>query len=128
MNDCRPKQIRLKIGELVSTILPIIEELEGFQWIEECDATFRDLKSYLANPPVLSRREPEKDLFLYLVVSNHAVSSILIRYHEGIQRPIYYLSKTLVDAETRYMLLEKMVLALVHATRKLPYYFQVYIV
>ena len=101
----------------------LLKNWKGFQWIEECDATFRDLKSYLANPPVLSRREPEKDLFLYLVVSNH-----LIRYHEGIQRPIYYLSKTLVDAETRYMLLEKMVLALVHATRKLPYYFQVYIV
>ena len=38
--------------------------------------------------------------------------------------PVYYVSKTLVDAETRYLPLEKLVLALVHTTRKLPHYFQ----
>ena len=37
---------------------------------------------------------------------------------------MYYISKTLVDAETRYLPLEKLVLALVHATRKLSHYFQ----
>ena len=41
---------------------------------------------------------------------------------------MYYISKTLVDAKTRYLPLEKLVLALVHATRKLPQYFQAYIV
>ena len=41
---------------------------------------------------------------------------------------MYYISKTLVDAETRYLPLEKLVLALVHATRKLPHYFQVHTV
>ena len=61
---------------------------------------------------------------MYLAVSNHAVSLMLVRQHEGIQRPVYYLSKTLVDAETRYLPLENMALALVHAIRKLPYYLQ----
>lgn len=41
---------------------------------------------------------------------------------------MYYLSKTLVDAETQYLSLEKMALALVHAKRKLPHYFQVHMV
>ena len=40
------------------------------------------------------------------------------------QQPVYYISKTLVDVETRYLPLEKLVLALVHATRKLPHCFQ----
>ena len=44
------------------------------------------------------------------------------------QQPIYYVSKTLIDAETRYLPLEKLVLALVHATRKLPHYFQAHTV
>ena len=39
---------------------------------------------------------------------------------------MYYLNKTLVDVETRYFSLEKMALTLVHATRKLPHYFQAY--
>ena len=64
---------------------------------------------------------------MYLSVSEHAVSAVLLR-DWGIQQPVYYISKTPVDAETRYLPLEKLVLALVHATRKLPQYFQAHIV
>ena len=45
----------------------------------------------------------EEDLFMYLSVSDHAVSAMLLR-DQGVQHPLYYISKTLVDAETRYVL------------------------
>ena len=44
------------------------------------------------------------------------------------QKPIYYISKTLVDAEERYLPMEKLVLALIYATRKLSHYFQAHTV
>lgn len=72
---------------------------------------------------MLSTPEPDEDLFMYLSVSEHAVSTMLLR-DCGVQQPIYYVSKTLVDAKTRYLPLEKLVLTLVHATRKLPHYLQ----
>ena len=68
-----------------------------------------------------------EDLFMYLLVFDHVVSATLLR-DQGVQQPIYYVSKTLVDAETRYLPLEKLILALVHVTRKLPYYFQAHII
>ena len=74
--------------------------------------------------PILTAPESEEDLFMYLSVSNHAV---LLR-DRGIQQPVYYISKTLVDVETIYLPLEKLVLALVHVMRKLPHYFQAHIV
>ena len=54
---------------------------------------------------MLTALEPGKDLFMYLSVSEHAVSAILLR-DQGVQQPIYYASKTLVEAETRYLPLE----------------------
>ena len=102
----------------------LLKKWKGFQWMEECDTAFIDLKSYLASSPILSQPDPKEDLYMYLAVSNHVMSSVLLRHQEGIQRPMYYLSKTLVDVETRYFSLEKMVLALVYAMRKLPHYFQ----
>jgi len=39
-----------------------LNKWKGFQWTEECDGAFRDLKSYLASPLVLSRLEAEEDL------------------------------------------------------------------
>ena len=76
---------------------------------------------------MLTAPDPDKDLFMYLSIWNHAVNAVLLR-DQGVQHPLYYISKTLVDAETRYLPLEKMVLALVHATKKLPHYFQAHTV
>ena len=77
--------------------------------------------------PMLTALEPGDDLFMYLSVSDHAISAMLLR-DQGVQQPMYYINKTLVDAETRYLPLEKLVLALVNATRKLPHYFQAHTV
>ena len=66
---------------------------------------------------------------MFLSVSEHAISVVLLR-DQGVQKPIYYISKTLVNVETRYLPLEKLALALVlvYVTRKLPHYFQAYTV
>ena len=97
--------------------------MEGFQWNEECEKAFQELKVFLVQAPMLTALEPGEDLFMYLSVSEHSVSAVLLS-DGGMQQPAYYISKTLVDAETRYLPLEKSVLALVQATQKLPHYFQ----
>ena len=65
-------------------------------------------------------------LFSYIAVTPHAVSLVLIRVNNGVQRLVYYVSKSLHEAEIRYLPLEKAILAVVHGTRKLPHYFQAY--
>ena len=67
-------------------------------------------------------------LFAYLTVALHAISLVLIRVDNGIQWLVYYVSKSLNEAEVRYLPLEKAILAVVHATRKLPHYFQAHTV
>ena len=62
-------------------------------------------------------------LFTYIVVASHAVSLVLIQVDSGMQRSVYYVSKSLHEAKFCYLPLEKAILAVVHATRKLPYYF-----
>ena len=72
----------------------------------------------------MSSPEMDEVLFAYLAVASHAVSFVLIREDSGVQRPVYYLSKSLHEAEVRYLSLEKAILAIVYATHKLPHYFQ----
>ena len=67
-------------------------------------------------------------LFFYIAVAPHAVSLVLIRIDNGIQQSVYYVSKSLHEAEIRYLPLEKAILAIVHGTGKLPHYFQAYTV
>ena len=52
---------------------------------------------------------------MQLAASQHTVSVMVIKVYDGIQMPVYYVSKTLLDAETRYLPLEKVALALIYS-------------
>ncbi|KAL5545877.1 hypothetical protein UlMin_005564 [Ulmus minor] len=97
---------------------------KDFIWTADCEQSFQELKSYLGKPPLLSKPHEGDSLILYLAVSKGAVSSALVREEDGVQWPIYYTSKSLLDAETRYPEIEKLALALMVAARKLRPYFQ----
>uniref|UniRef100_A0A2N9GCT6 Integrase catalytic domain-containing protein n=1 Tax=Fagus sylvatica TaxID=28930 RepID=A0A2N9GCT6_FAGSY len=57
-------------------------------------------------------------------VSEHAVSAVLVRETNEGQRPVFFVSKTMDETESRYLPLEKAALALIQAAKKLPHYFQ----
>ena len=89
---------------------------------------FQQLKEYLSKPPIMSHPEVDEVLSAYIAIAPHAVNLVLIRIDGGIQRPIYYVSRSLHGAEVRYLPLEKAILAVVHATQELHHYFQAHTV
>ena len=102
----------------------LLHKWKEFRWSEECVIAFQELKRYLSHPPIMSSPVVDEVLFAHLVVALHAISLVLIQVDNGIQRPVYYVSKLLNEAEVHYLPLENAILAIVHATRKLPYYLQ----
>ena len=76
----------------------------------------------------MSSPKADEVLYAYIDVAPYAVSLVLIRDDNGLQKPVYYVSKSLHEAKVKYLPLEKAILAVVHATRKLPHYFQVHTV
>ena len=101
----------------------LINKWKGFEWTEECATTFQQLKDYLARPSIMSSPEPDEVLFAYIVMALYTVSLVLIRVDYGIQRSVYYVSKSLHETEVRYLPLEKAILIVVLGTRKLLHYF-----
>ena len=79
-----------------------------FEWIEKCEQAFLALKEHLGRPPLLSKPIVGEKLYIYLVISEEAVNAALVREEEKIQWSVYYWSKRLLDAETRYPELEKL--------------------
>ena len=89
---------------------------------------FQQLKEYLSWPSIMSSPKADEILNAYIAVAPHAVSLVLIRDDNGPQKLVYYVSKSLHETEVRYLPLEKAILVVVHARRKLPHYFQAYTV
>ncbi|XP_019150529.1 PREDICTED: uncharacterized protein LOC109147322 [Ipomoea nil] len=119
------------LSKAADKTVPFFEAMkkkEGFAWTTECQQSFEELKQYLSTPPVLSTPQAGEPLFLYLAASSKAVSSVLVREEERVQHPVYYVSRSLKAAESRYTALEKIVYALVITVRKLAPYFQAHTV
>ena len=66
---------------------------KSFEWTDECQKAFEDLKKYLSSPPLLNPSKQGEELYLYIAVSQAAISATLVREEEGTQRPVYFVSK-----------------------------------
>lgn len=105
----------------------LLYKWKEFEWTDECVVAFQQLKQYLSRPPIMSSPVVDEVFFAYIAVAFYAVSFVLIQVDSGIQRPIYYVSKSLNEAEVRY-LPKSAILVVVHVTRKLLHYFQAHTV
>ena len=116
------------ISRFTDHLKPLFTTLRGAnraEWNEECDRAFVAIKKYLIKPPILVSPETGDTLYLYQVASDIAVSAALFKeYGDAKLRLVFFVSKSLTDAETRYSHLERAALALQTAARKLCPYFQ----
>ena len=113
------------ISKMMDKCLPFFHILrKSFKWKDECQKAFEDLKKYFSSLQLLSPSKPGEELYLYIAISQAAVSAALVREEEGLQRPVYFISKAFRGVEERYPRMEKLAFALVMEARKLKPYFQ----
>ncbi|CAN6440363.1 unnamed protein product [Victoria cruziana] len=123
----RIQSIRRFISNLAMRCEPfnhLLRKGVKFEWGQECQNSFERIKAYLLNPPVLKPPVLGKPLLLYITVKESACGGFLAQYEEGnrIEHAIYYVSKTFVQHEKNYSLMEKSCLALVWMCQKLRHY------
>ena len=68
------------VSKAIDKCLPFFRVLKkSFEWTDKCQKAFEDLKKYLSSPPLLSPSMPGEKLYLYIAVSQAAVSAALVR-------------------------------------------------
>ena len=106
--------------------LPFFKTLKKgakFVWTDDFKRSFQELKIYMGKALILFKPLQGETLIIYLVVLEAAVSAILIRLEANVELPVLYVSRALLDLETRYLDMKKIAMALVVAARKLRPYF-----
>ena len=117
------------VFKAIDKCLPFFKVLKkAFEWTDECQKAFQNLKAYHTSAPLLIPSIPGAELYLYLAVSPHIVSSALIREERKIQKSVYYISRALRGAKGRYPMMEKLAFALVTTSRKLRHYFHAHVI
>ncbi|CAA0814729.1 Unknown protein, partial [Striga hermonthica] len=101
----------------------LLKKKSTFSWSDEAQMAFEKLKEFLGELPLLTKPESGDELVLYISVGSVSLSSVLLREEGGVQQSIYYTSRILQGAETRYSEIEKAALTLVITATKLRPYF-----
>ncbi|XP_077222005.1 uncharacterized protein LOC143855835 [Tasmannia lanceolata] len=119
--------LRRFIAHLTMTCEPIFKLLKknsSKKWTDECQVAFEKIKQCLSLPLVLSPVILGQPLLLYLSITDTAMGCMLAQQDSGSkkERPVYYISKKMLEYEVKYTILEKICLALVWATQRLRHY------
>ncbi|GJR07799.1 reverse transcriptase domain-containing protein [Tanacetum coccineum] len=99
-----------------------------FRWTPEAEQAFKKLKQHISELPMLVAPRPKEELIMYLSASQGAVGAVLMTERDSIQMPIYFVSQALQGPELNYTPMEKLVLALVFAAKRLRRYFQAHLI
>ncbi|GKD69783.1 reverse transcriptase domain-containing protein [Tanacetum coccineum] len=93
-------------------------------WNTEAEEAFKQMKRLMAELPMLVAPVEMEELIVYLAAAKETVSAVLMTEREAKQMPVYFVSRALRGPKINYTSMEKLVLALVHAGKRLKRYFK----
>ena len=74
-----------RLGEKALPFYALMKKWEKFEWTDEADRAFEDLKRVLSTPPMLVAPKEKETLYLHIAATNQVVSIALVveRLEEG---------------------------------------------
>lgn len=100
--------------------------MKDMYWKMESQQAFEVLKKYMAGASFLVKPSPGETLYVYLTIFEKPVTALWVKEEGKVQKPVNYVRKVLNGVKLNYSTIEKFVLAMIVASRKLPSYFQAY--
>jgi hypothetical protein len=73
-----------RLGEKSLPFFKLLKAKEKFEWLEEADTTFAELKQFLTSPPVLTVPKEGRTLLLYIAATNRVVSTAIVIEREEV--------------------------------------------
>ena len=104
------------LAALTAAFAPLLKKGKPFHWDSRYQQAFLQLQQLMTKLPTICAPIPGKPLKLYLATNNEAIGALIAQEdQEGIERPVYYVSRKLKDAKTHYSRAERACLALIYA-------------
>src|SRR3954463_3067496 len=93
--------------------------MRSFAGGAEQQQAFDEIKEYLTKPPVLVPPRQDRPFYIYLLVASTSIAAVVVQVYDGLEKVTFYISRRMLDAETRYPEIEKLCLCLFFTCTKL---------
>jgi hypothetical protein len=94
-----------------------------FEWSEDAQKAFLDLKSRLGSRPILRQADYTREFCMAVDTSAIAIGAYLFQIYDGVEHPICYFSRKLDVHQQKYSTVEREALGLLLAVRAFSVYF-----
>ena len=107
---------------LATPLYKLLKRGAKFEWSDQCDSAFKQLRQALIEPPVLAYPRMDLPFIVSCDASSSALGYILSQVQDDTERVIAYSGRSLTPAETKYTVSEKEMLSVVSALKEFnPY-------
>ena len=106
-----------------STLYDLLSKDRNFEWAQEHNDCFENIKRMLVSNQVLAHYNPDIPIKLVVDASPTGVAAVLLNvYDSGVERPITFASQRLSATEMKYAQVEKEALAIMFGVKKFHQY------
>ncbi|XP_073363059.1 uncharacterized protein [Aegilops tauschii subsp. strangulata] len=118
------------LGEKALPLYQLMKKTICFEWTDQADKAFLQLKRMLSTLPVLAAPAPKEPMLFYITATNRVVNRMIVvkRPEAGraqpVQRHVYYLSEVLSASKQNYPHYQKMCCSMYFTAKMLKQYFE----
>lgn len=103
-------------GVIAKPLTKLTRKGTDFNFTDECQGSFEELKNRLINAPVLNHYDPDKESRIETDASDGVVAGVFSQLgSDGEWHPIAFFSKTMAPAELNYEIHDKEMLAIIRS-------------
>ena len=110
---------------LAKPLNDLLKKDKKFEWTNNCQKAFNELKKRFTEEPVLMMPDQVKPFQIKMDTSKYATGAVLTQlYTNGNQHPISFISKTFSPTERNYEIYDRELLVIIHALTEWRHYIQ----
>ena len=113
----------MDFSKIAKPLYKLLEKDAKFMWDQDCQRSFEELKTYLTTAPIVRAPNWELPFKVMCNASDLAIGAVLGQMEGGKPYVVYYVSKTLNEAQRNYTTTKKELLIVVYALDKFRAYF-----
>ncbi|UYV77453.1 K02A2.6-like, partial [Cordylochernes scorpioides] len=110
-------------ADVLSPLYALLKKGTKWHWSTECRKAFREIKEIISSDQILIAYDPKLPIRLSCDSSSYGLGAVLSQIDvDGNERPIYFISRTLSQAEKKYSQIDKECLSIIWALKKFNNY------
>ena len=114
-----------KFSDIARPLNDLLKKDKTFEWTEECQQSFDDLKKRFTEEPVLMMPDHTRPFQIEADASKYASGAVLTQCDvNGDRHPVAFISKTFSPAERNYEIYDRELLAIIRALEEWRHYIQ----